>query len=469
MNSFFIAIFTVVIVLGFMILIHEFGHFAVAKLLGVRVEQFAIGFGKRLIGFRKGETDYRINALPLGGYVKMSGENPMDRHSYDPREFVNHSRWHRFLIAIAGPSMNIALAIVLLTGVYMVHYEHAAADDEAAVIGYVKTNSPAAKIGAQPGDRIVKIDGIENPTWKQVLNRDALNVNQHLPVVLQRGGTTIQAEVVPQPITVDQIGSSGWFPTEPVMVGALELDMPAAKAGVQLGDRIVAVDGKSLGSMQSLVDDLQETKGKPVDLTVERGDKTLHFTVQPVLTKIPGESPSDANWFTRLLVKIGIGHPEAAKPEEQRYRVGFAGAPPPVTVGKLSLPEAFQRSLSENRSNSVLLVELVGKLVQHKVSLKTVSGPIGIARMTGAAAQAGLAPLLELTCLISLNLGIFNLLPIPIMDGGVILLLFIESLMRRDISLPVKERIYQAAFVFLVLFAIVIIFNDISKLGSGMP
>ena len=121
-----------VAVLGFMILIHEFGHYAVAKWLGVRVEQFAIGFGKRLIGFRKGETDYRINAIPLGGYVKMSGENPMDERSDDPREFMNHSRWHRFLIAIAGPTMNILLAIVLLTIVYMVHYEYPAVYDEVA-------------------------------------------------------------------------------------------------------------------------------------------------------------------------------------------------------------------------------------------------------------------------------------------------------------------------------------------------
>src|SRR6201993_1199021 len=141
MSDFLTSVVAVVGVLGFMILIHEFGHYAVAKLLGVRVEQFAIGFGKRLVGFRKGETDYRINAIPLGGYVKMSGENPMDERSGDPREFLSHPRWHRFLIAIAGPSMNILLAIVLLTGVYMVHYEYAAYMDQQAVVGYVEPNS----------------------------------------------------------------------------------------------------------------------------------------------------------------------------------------------------------------------------------------------------------------------------------------------------------------------------------------
>src|SRR3954466_2893990 len=160
MSDFFIAVLAVGVILGFMILIHEFGHYAVAKLLGVRVEVFSIGFSKRLIGFRKGETDYRIAAIPLGGYVKMSGENPMDSRTDDPREFMNHPRWHRFLIAIAGPVMNILLAIVLLTGVYMVHYEHAAYLDQAAVVGWVEHGSPAEKQGIKPGDRIVQIDGV---------------------------------------------------------------------------------------------------------------------------------------------------------------------------------------------------------------------------------------------------------------------------------------------------------------------
>src|SRR5205807_8239842 len=151
MNQVLIALVSVAVILGFMILIHEFGHYAVAKLLGVRVEQFAIGFGKRLIGFRKGETDYRINAIPLGGYVKMSGENPMDERTGDPAEFMSHSRWHRFLIAIAGPVMNILLAIVLLTFVYMVHYESPVYRDQPAVIRGVKHDSPAAQAGLQPG------------------------------------------------------------------------------------------------------------------------------------------------------------------------------------------------------------------------------------------------------------------------------------------------------------------------------
>src|SRR5579872_143624 len=157
MSDFFTAVGAVAVVLGFMILIHEWGHYAAAKLLGVRVEVFSIGFGKRLLGFRRGDTDYRVSAIPLGGYVKMSGENPMDERTGDPGEFLSHPRWHRFIIAIAGPAMNILLAIGLLTGVYMVHYEYPIYLDQPAVIGWIEEDSPAAKLGLQPGDKIVQI------------------------------------------------------------------------------------------------------------------------------------------------------------------------------------------------------------------------------------------------------------------------------------------------------------------------
>ena len=187
MPDFLISLIAVVVILGFMILIHEFGHYAVAKWLGVRVEVFSIGFGKRLLGFRKGDTDYRISAIPLGGYVKMSGENPMDERTGDPAEFLSHSRWHRFLIAIAGPTMNIMLAIFLLTSVYMVHYEYPVFMDKPAVIDGVRANSAAAQADLKPGDRIIKIDGITNPTWEQVQPRVMISPNQPLAVTIQRG------------------------------------------------------------------------------------------------------------------------------------------------------------------------------------------------------------------------------------------------------------------------------------------
>ena len=462
MSQLFFYIVPVAVILGFMILIHEFGHYAVAKLLGVRVEQFAIGFGKRLIGFRKGETDYRINAIPLGGYVKMSGENPTDERSGDPREFMSHSRWHRFLIAIAGPVMNILLAIVLLTIVYRVHYEYPASKDEPAVVGWVERDSPAAKIGVQRGDSIVQIDGVQDPTWGQVVAKGMLSANQPLNVVIRRGSQRLEKRIVPEAVTVNEVGSAGWHPDEPVVVGSLEHGMPAEKAGIKAGDKIVAMDGQPIISIESMIQSLQQTKDKPVTFAVGRGGQTLSLTIQPVLAATGSVTQNHQGWFDSLLRRLGFGGAEHKT--EDHYRIGFTYSPE-MKVGSLPLGEAFARSLSENRSNSLMLLDLVGKLVQGKISPKTISGPIGIAQVAGEAAQEkGWTPLIEITAMISLNLGIFNLLPIPIMDGGVILLLFIESLMRRDISLQIKERIYQAAFVFLVLFAVMVIYNDLGKL-----
>src|SRR5579864_3485283 len=437
MNSVFISIISVAVILGFMILIHEFGHYAVAKLLGVRVEQFAIGFGKRLIGFRKGETDYRINAIPLGGYVKMSGENPMDARSDDPREFMNHSRWHRFLIAIAGPTMNILLAIVLLTTVYMVHYEYPAVYDEQPVIGWVLKDTPAAKAGFQVGDRITRIEDLENPTWEQVELKEALNPGQPLSVEIDRGGKTIEKTMVPEATGVDQIGYAGWAPKEStVVITDLVGGMPAEKAGLKEGDQILFVDGKPVPALASMVESLKITKDKPIAITVLRSGQQKTFTVQPVLSD---------KWY-----RIGIGSMQ-------------------MKVKTLPFAEAMKLSLHENRQNALLILELVKKMAQRKISMRSIEGPIRIGQAAGEAARRkGWTPLMSLTAAISLNLGIFNLLPIPILDGGVILFLAIEGLMRRDISMNIKERVYQAAFVFLVLFAVMVIYNDLMKTIPGL-
>jgi regulator of sigma E protease len=443
MEHFLLTAVTMAIVLGVMILIHEWGHYAAAKFFKVRVEVFSIGFGKRLLGFGRGETDYRISAIPLGGYVKMSGENPMDERTDDPGEFLNHPRWQRFVIAIAGPFMNIVLAVGLLTVVYMVHYEYPAFIDQPGVIAYVKPDSPAAQAGVAVGDRISRIAGIDNPSWEQIGLKVMLSPNESLPLTLNRNGKVIETTVTPRAVSTSEVGSAGWSPDQGIVVADVEANMPAAKAGIKEGDQIVAVDGRPVGMIEALIDSLQVTRDKVVDVDVLRDGQRLSFKLQPILAD--------------------------AEEKTKRYRVGFESTAL-MKVGKLSFVPALQRSLDDNKRYSLVLLELIQKMVERKVSMKQVEGPIGIGSAIGhAVTEKGWTPLLGLTAGISLNLGIFNLLPIPILDGGVILLLLIESLMRRDISLQIKERIYQAAFVFLVLFAVTVIYNDIAKrwpLGS---
>ena len=361
-----------------MILIHELGHYAAAKWLGVRVEVFSIGFGKRLLGFRRGDTDYRISAIPLGGYVKMSGDNPMEERTGDPAEFLSHSRWHRFLIAIAGPAMNILLAVGLLTVVYMVHYEYPIFLDKPAIVAGVKHDSAAAAAGVQADDRIIRIDGVENPTWEQVYFKVMLSPNQPLNVTVRRGSQTFERQIVPKAVTASQVGSAGWYANESVIVGDMEPDMPAAKAGIKEGDKVLAMDGNPVPSIDAMIESLQETKDKPITLTILRDGQQLNVRVQPVLARTEAGS-------------------------EKRYRIGFLNTPE-MKVGSLPFTQAFDRSLDENKKGSVLILQLVQKLVQRKVSIRTISGPIGIAQDAGeAAAQKGWTPLLALTSAISLN------------------------------------------------------------------
>ena len=443
MESFLIAVVSMAAVLGIMILVHEFGHYAAAKLFGVRVDVFSLGFGKRLTGFQRNGTDYRISALPLGGYVKMAGENPLESRTGALDEFMSHPLWQRFVIAVAGPTMNILLAIGLLTGVFMVHYEYPVFLYQPAVVGWVVDNSPAAKAGIQQGDRVVRIDSTQNPTWEDVMLvmlKVMVSPRQPVDVAIQRGNEVLEKTIQPEMDASGQYGTIVGLPDEPVTVTEIESDMPAAKAGLKMGDDVVAVNGTPMRSLSAVFHFLQQNGSKPVDVTVARNGQQLHLVITPVLTENRGQ---------------------------KSYRLGFYSDP--VHVEKLSLVQAFGHSLDENKRGSLLIVDLIHNMLERKASIKQLTGPIGIARASGdAARQPGWSPLLSLMALISLNLGILNLLPIPILDGGVILLLIIEAILRRDISLRIKERIYQTAFVFLVLFFVVVIYNDLMKALPGL-
>ena len=433
------------VVLGIMVLVHEFGHFAVAKLCGVRVEVFSVGFGKRLFGFRHGDTDYRLSLLPLGGYVRMSGEMPGEALTGDPGEFSAHPRWQRILIGLAGPVSNFLLALLLMTGFYMMHNEVEAFRSQPARIDFVSDHTAAATAGLKAGDLITRFDNVTNPTWEQLSLRAALNAGQTVPVDLQRGGQTITTQLaVPNPhgteeFDFDTIGFVPRMQQDPIRVRQIEAGMPAAKAGLKAGDQILSVNGLELHSVDAMLAFLQQDGGRPIQLNALRDGKSFQIELQPVMADEPN------------------GH--------KLYRIGFAPNLPPFKIQQLPLPAALDQSVHFNLRYSGLILEVLHRMVTRRFAVQDLSGPIGIARETGLAVeQPGWQPIIGLMSIISLNLGIFNLLPIPILDGGVIVLLLIEEVMRRDLNQEFRERLYQAAFVVLLIFAAFVMFNDISKL-----
>lgn len=434
------------IVLGIMVLVHEFGHFAVAKLCGIRVEVFSIGFGKRLFGIRRGDTDYRISVLPLGGYVKMAGDNPGEAPTGDPGEFNAHPRWQRILVALAGPIANFILALGLMTGVSMLHNEVQEYVSNPAHTDYIPAGTQAATTGIHSGDTIVHYDTIENPTWDQVAIRSLLNINQTVPFSFVHDGKRTDTRIFVESkggadnFSLDKLGLIPKMQNTPVQVDSLEANMPAARAGMQPNDQIARIDGLELHSVPALLAYLQDRAGKPADLTVLRNGAPLSVQLTPEL--------ADAGDGTKT------------------YRLGFHPVQPPVKIERLPFGKAVIASWQFNKKGSLLIVEVLKRMFTRQVSVRSLSGPIGIGTQIHQAVQMpGWMPLIGLMSYISLNLGIFNLLPIPILDGGMILFLLIETLMGRDLNQQIKERVYQVAFVCLIVFAAMVIFNDLTKLS----
>lgn len=427
-----------------MVLVHEFGHFAVAKLCGIRVETFSIGFGKRLFGFRRGDTDYRLSLLPLGGYVKMAGDTPGEAPSGDPGEFNAHPRWQRILVALAGPVANFILAIAMMTALYMFHYEKPAYLDGAPMADYVPANTPAAAVGLEPGDTIVHFADQENPSWDDIGNKSLLNLNRVVPFSYMHDGKRvdtnlkIESKSTPERFTLDAVGLVPLFQKTPIQIADVGSGTPAERAGLKPKDIIQSMDGITIHSIIALQAYLQDQAGKPMELTLLRDGQKVNTTLTPEISETTG-------------VKA--------------YRMGIQLMAPPAEVEKHSFPQALGESVTFFTKSSLLIRDVFKGMFTRHVSVKQLSGPIGIGQMVHIAFQMkGWNPLVELMSGISINLGIFNLLPIPILDGGMILFLLIESLFRRDINQVAKERIYQAAFVCLLCFAAFVIFNDLTKL-----
>jgi regulator of sigma E protease len=456
-----------------MVIVHELGHFIVAKLLKVRVEAFSFGFGPRLFGFKYGETDYKVCLLPLGGFVKMTGENPGEGPAAlvpasttlakiagenpgedpvaagvaDPAAFSSHPRWQRMLIGVAGPISNFILAFVLMVFYFVAINEVPYV--KTTTLEWVSPSSSAAEAGLLPGDVVTRFGNIDNPDFETFVDLAKRSANQTLPIVVRRNGQSVPLSFsLPGGVNLRgyDLSSAGLYlqiVQDPLKVDQILPGAPAEKAGLRVGDIVVAVDGHNFHPpLNAMLDYLQAGKGNPVTLTVKRdGAMIAPIVVHP--------SIQDSEY------KIGFG---AELPNE-----------PPTRDKPMSLFAAMDNSAYLCRVNSTLILETITKIFSHKVSVKQLSGPIGIARMAGQAAEMqDWFTKFNFAAAISLNLGILNLLPFPILDGGMILFLLIESVLRHDINMMVKERIYQAAFVLILVFFAVVMFNDVTKLPMFM-
>jgi regulator of sigma E protease len=416
-----------IIVLGVLIYAHEAGHFVMAKLFRVRVLVFSFGFGKRLFGFRKGETDYRVSLIPLGGYVRMAGDTPEETQGGDPGEFLSKPKWQRFLILFAGPFVNLLIAIVFIAALSMVGAEQAVIKP---ILGEVLPNKPAARAGLQVGDRIVSINGEPIRDFMDLRLAIEMNARTPLRVEFLRNGQLRTTVLTPDRENTEfgPVGRVGILPFFDPVIGRVKPSSPASRAGLRPGDRILAVNGQPITQMTQFDAAITASKGKPIALEITRG--TSRFQTVLAAAKLDPRDP---------------------------YR-GFL---PPTEVRKLSLLPALRESVQQNWKMLRYALVTLGRLVRAEGSVKELSGPISIARISGEMLRRGWMEVVFLMAMISLQLGIMNLLPIPVLDGGHIMILLIEGLVRHDLSVRVKERIQQVGFAVLAALMIVVLYNDV--------
>jgi regulator of sigma E protease len=434
--SFLLNTWWFLVLIGVMILIHELGHFWAARAFDVKVEVFSFGFGPRLFGFRRGETDYRFSLVLFGGYVRMTGEQPGEQETDDPRALSHKPRWQKLIIAAAGPFMNVVLAIAVLTGLYMVSYEKVL-NQGGAIVGHVQADSPAAKAGILPGDKIVRLNGENGPDWEDIVTKE-IDTGRPLTVTMERNGHQFPVSLTPVMDEREGLGSVGWEGQNEIQVASVNQGYPADSAGLKKGDLLVKVNGIPIHSHFTLPEVIRRSEGKPVTVDYVRDGVRRSVTMKPVF-KNPDNS--SARWMIGVLPEVKLN----------------------IQKTKLSFPDALHESLVQNGKNASLIAEFLRGILERRMAAKNLSGPVGIAQYATEAAAEGPGPFLQLMSVVSLNLAIFNLLPIPILDGGVILTLLIEMVMGRDLSLNVKEAMLKIGFVFLMMLVVFVIYNDIAK------
>jgi regulator of sigma E protease len=423
--------FWVVILLGVMILIHELGHFWAALAVGVKVETFSLGFGPRLFGFRRGDTDFRVSAIPFGGYVRMLGDQPGDENALDPRSFQAKARWQRAIVIVAGPLMNIILAVSLVTGLYMAKYPK---ELDTVITGLVP-DSPAAHAGLKEGDRIIQFEDDKRPTWDYIVSQELVSAGRPLHLMVERAGKPLAISVTPKLDEKEGVGQMGLIAEPNTEIGEIKAGGPAQAAGLKRGDLFLTANGVKVFSAMTVRQAVIHSGGKPVQFQILHDGKPVDISVTPRANTTDPAMP----------FQIGVV-----------FQI-------PIQWTKLGFADAFAHSIEMNERNATTMFQVLAGVLERRVSPKSFSGPIGIAQMSSEAASQGPWMYLSLMAFVSLQLAIFNLLPIPILDGGTLLLLLIEMLMQREVSLRVKETVFKLGFVFLMMLVVFVIYNDLTK------
>ena len=416
------------IVIGILVFVHEFGHFIMAKRAGVRVEKFSLGMGPKIFGYKKGDTEYVLSWLPIGGYVKMAGENPDEEPTGAADEFQSKTVWQRAKIAATGPLTNIVLAFLVMPLVFMIGTYTLGA----ARVGYVDKGSPADNVGFMVGDIIEKINGRSVADWTKAELLFAVNPDTDVTVAIDRNGEKKTLMLRPQLDSESHVGSSGLYPDFPPEVGSLMESLPAEKAGIKLHDKIVSVDGKPVHYWNQFSTAIKMSQGKKQEILIERDGRQMDIAVTPI--KDNGQYIIGIKPFVRLVFK----------------RYGF--------IESLSL--GFSKTIESLDFTFITLK----KLFSFKLSIKSMGGPVMIAKMSGQAAESGLSAFIYFLAMISISLGVLNLLPIPILDGGLLLFLAIEAIRKKPLSRTVMETSQSIGAAVLITLIAVVSFNDIMRL-----
>jgi len=420
-----------VIVFGVLVFVHELGHFFMAKLMKIRVEVFSWGIGKRLFGVKKGDTDYRISLVPIGGFVKFSGEEAYEqKKELAPHDFMAKKRWERFLVLVTGSLMNIFLALVLVSIISMVGVTVPEYSEQKPVIGWIDPGSPAEGAGLKVNDEILSVNDRKTKTWSEVEIAVGTKPKRLITIEYKRGEEILEVQLMTESRTRLAFGYAGFYPKILVQVAYILSGTPAEEAGLKLGDVFLAINGEYV-YYDRFLEIVAENPGKELEFLVEREEEILTFHITPRLDGKVG--------------KLGIG--TGMKSELKKF--GFF--------------PAIGRSIKENWKLAFVLVNYVKDLVSGEASAKQIAGPIEIARFSRTFFRMGFFALMGFIAFISLQLGIVNLFPIPLLDGGQILVLSLEGLFRKDFSDKVKQTVMQIGFIIFILLFVFVILNDVAR------